>query len=123
MLKIQNLSKCFGDLQVLRDVNINVKKGEVVVVIGPSGSGKSTMLRCLNLLEKPTGGHILYKEQDITHFGKKVTDYRKEVGMVFQRFNLFSLKTVLENVAMAPVQLNHLSRDEAKNRQWSFLRR
>src|SRR5574344_1881632 len=100
MLKIQNLSKCFGDLQVLRDVNINVKKGEVVVVIGPSGSGKSTMLRCLNLLEKPTGGHILYKEQDITHFGKKVTDYRKEVGMVFQRFNLFSLKTVLENVAM-----------------------
>lgn len=114
MLQIKNLSKSFGDLQVLRDINIEVEKGQVVVIIGPSGSGKSTMLRCLNLLETPSGGEILYQGDDITKFGKKVKDYRKHVGMVFQRFNLFQLHTVLENVMMAPVQLNKMDKAAAK---------
>lgn len=114
MLEIKNLSKSFGDLQVLRDINIEVEKGQVVVIIGPSGSGKSTMLRCLNLLEHPSGGEILYQGEDITKLGKEVKNYRKHVGMVFQRFNLFGLHTVLENVMMAPVQLNKVEKTQAK---------
>ena len=94
MLQIKNLSKCFEDLEVLRDVNMTVSKGEVVI-IGPSGSGKSTFLRCINLLEKPTGGEILYLGDNIVHLGKKVTDYRKQVGMVFQRFHLFPLMSTV----------------------------
>jgi ABC-type polar amino acid transport system ATPase subunit len=121
MLEINNLSKFFGDLEVLRDVNISVNKGEVVVIIGPSGSGKSTMLRCINLLEHPTGGEILYQEQDITKLGKQVTDYRKRVGMVFQRFNLFPLKTVLENVMYSPMKLNKISKKEAKDQAMELL--
>lgn len=114
MLEIKNLSKSFGDLEVLRDVNLSVDKGEVVVIIGPSGSGKSTMLRCINLLEQPSGGEILYQEQNITGLGKHVTEYRKHVGMVFQKFNLFPLKTVVENVTYAPTKLNKLSHADAK---------
>lgn len=123
MLEINNLSKCFEDLEVLRDVNLTVKKGEVVVIIGPSGSGKSTFLRCINLLEKPTGGEILYMEQDITKMGKKVTDYRKQVGMVFQRFNLFPLKTTLENVMYAPVRLGKVPAKEAREQALELLRK
>ena len=114
LLEIKNLSKSFGDLQVLKDINIQVEKGEVIVIIGPSGSGKSTMLRCCNLLEKPTGGQIIYKGEDITGLGKKVKNYRKSVGMVFQRFNLFVNKTVLDNVTIAPIQLNKLPKAEAE---------
>lgn len=121
LLEIKNLSKSFGDLQVLRDINLQVEQGEVIVIIGPSGSGKSTMLRCLNLLEKPTGGEIVYKGEDITKLGKKVKNYRKSVGMVFQRFNLFSLKTVLDNITVAPMQLNKLSRVEAENKALDLL--
>lgn len=121
MLAIKNLSKSFGDLQVLRDVNIEVEKGQVVVIIGPSGSGKSTMLRCLNLLETPSGGEIIYQGQDITKLGKKVTNYRKQVGMVFQRFNLFQLHTVLENVMMAPIQLNKMDKEAAKEKALELL--
>lgn len=114
LLEIKNLSKSFGDLQVLKDINIQVEKGEVIVIIGPSGSGKSTMLRCCNLLEKPTGGQIIYKGEDITGLGKKVKNYRKSVGMVFQKFNLFVNKTVLDNVTIAPIQLNKLPKAEAE---------
>lgn len=121
LLTIRNLSKSFGDLQVLKDINLEVKKGEVIVIIGPSGSGKSTMLRCCNLLEKPTGGEIIYKDEDITKLGKKVKNYRKSVGMVFQRFNLFSLKTVLANVTVAPIQLNKLSKAEAEEKAMELL--
>ena len=121
MLQIKNLSKSFGDLQVLRDINIDVEKGQVVVIIGPSGSGKSTMLRCLNLLEKPSGGEILYQGNDITKFGKEIKDYRKHVGMVFQRFNLFQLHTVLENVMMAPVQLNKMEKAAAREKALELL--
>jgi ABC-type polar amino acid transport system ATPase subunit len=121
LLDIKNLSKSFGDLEVLRDVNISVEKGEVVVVIGPSGSGKSTMLRCINLLEHPTGGEIMYQDEDITKLGKKVTEYRKHVGMVFQRFNLFPLKTVLENVMYAPIKLNKVPQNEAREQAMELL--
>jgi len=123
MLEIKNLSKCFIDLEVLRDVNISIKKGEVVVVIGPSGSGKSTLLRCINLLEQPTGGQILYMGQNILKLGKKVTDYRKHVGMVFQRFNLFPLKTALENVMYATVKLNRVPPREAREKAMELLRK
>lgn len=123
MLQINNLSKCFEDLEVLRDVNLTVKKGEVVVIIGPSGSGKSTFLRCINLLEKPTDGEILYLGENIIQLGKKVTDYRKQVGMVFQRFNLFPLKTALENVMYAPVKLNRVPVKEAKEQAMELLRK
>lgn len=121
MLQINNLSKCFEDLEVLRDVNLTVKKGEVVVIIGPSGSGKSTFLRCINLLEKPTDGEILYLGENIIQLGKKVTDYRKQVGMVFQRFHLFPLKTALENVMYAPVKLNRIPVKEAKEQAMELL--
>ena len=123
MLQINNLSKCFEDLEVLRDVNLTVKKGEVVVIIGPSGSGKSTFLRCINLLEKPTDGEILYLGENIIQLGKKVTDYRKQVGMVFQRFHLFPLKTALENVMYAPVKLNRIPVKEAKEQAMELLRK
>ena len=123
MLQIKNLSKCFEDLEVLKDVNLSVAKGEVVVIIGPSGSGKSTLLRCVNLLEIPTGGEILYQGEDITHLGKKVTDYRKQVGMVFQRFNLFPLKNALENVMYAPVKLNKIPVKEAKEQAMDLLKK
>jgi polar amino acid transport system ATP-binding protein len=123
LLEIKKLSKRFNDLEVLRDVNISVKKGEVVVIIGPSGSGKSTLLRCLNLLEHPTGGEILYQDQDITQLGKKVTEYRKHVGMVFQRFNLFPLKTALENVMYAPIKLNKVPQKDAKAQAMELLRK
>ena len=116
-----SVSKSFGDLQVLKDINIQVEKGEVIVIIGPSGSGKSTMLRCCNLLEKPTGGQIIYKGEDITGLGKKVKNYRKSVGMVFQRFNLFVNKTVLDNVTIAPIQLNKLPKAEAEAKALDLL--
>lgn len=121
LLEIKNLSKSFGDLQVLKDINIQVEKGEVIVIIGPSGSGKSTMLRCCNLLEKPTGGQIIYKGEDITGLGKAVKNYRKSVGMVFQRFNLFVNKTVLDNITIAPIQLNKLSKAEAEAKALELL--
>ncbi len=123
MLEIKKLSKCFDDLEVLRDINLSVSKGEVIVIIGPSGSGKSTLLRCVNLLEQPTGGEILYLGQDITCLGKKVTDYRKHVGMVFQKFNLFPLKNALENVMYAPVKLNKVSHKEAREQAMELLRK
>ena len=121
MLEIKNLSKSFGDLEVLRDVNLSVERGEVLVIIGPSGSGKSTLLRCVNLLETPSGGEILYEEKDITKLGRHVTEYRKKVGMVFQRFNLFPLKNVIENVMYAPMKLNKVPQAEAKKQAMELL--
>lgn len=123
LLEIKNLSKSFGDLEVLCDVNLSVEKGEVVVIIGPSGSGKSTMLRCVNLLEEPTGGEIRYQQEDITKLGKRVKEYRKHVGMVFQRFNLFPLMTVLENVMYAPIKLNKTPKEEAKELALELLKK
>ena len=123
LLEVKNLSKRFDDLQVLRDINLSVDKGEVLVVIGPSGSGKSTLLRCINLLETPTGGEVRYQGEDILALGKRVTNYRKQVGMVFQRFHLFPLKTVLENVKYAPIRLNKVPPRQAEEEAMELLRK
>ena len=100
LLEIKNLHKKFGRLEVLNGVNISVEKGEKIVILGSSGSGKSTALRCVNLLETPTGGQILYNGEDITK--QNINKYRKKVGMVFQNFNLFPNMSVLENITLAP---------------------
>lgn len=114
MVSIQHLEKSFGDTQVLRDVNIDVKRGEVVVVLGPSGSGKSTMLRCINLLETPTGGHIYIEGQEITGSHTNVDKLREHVGMVFQQFNLFPHLTAKKNIMLAQRQVLKRSKEEAE---------
>ncbi len=114
MISIQHLSKCFGDNEVLKDVNIEIAKGEVVVVLGPSGSGKSTMLRCINLLEKPTGGHIFIEGKEITDPKTDVNKLREHVGMVFQQFNLFPQLTALKNVMLAQRKVLKRSKEEAE---------
>lgn len=114
MISIQHLSKSFGDNEVLKDVNIEVAKGEVVVVLGPSGSGKSTMLRCINLLEKPTGGHIFIEGKEITDPKTDVNKLREHVGMVFQQFNLFPQLTALKNVMLAQRKVLKRSKEEAE---------
>lgn len=113
MLKINNLKKSFGNLIVLNDVSFDVKKGDVVSIIGPSGCGKSTLLRCLNLLEKPDSGEILFHKVDITKDNVNVSHVREKMGMVFQNFNLFHHLTVLENIILAPVNLKLLKKDKA----------
>ncbi len=114
LIKIDHLSKNFGDLEVLRDINIDVEEGEVICVIGPSGSGKSTMLRCINQLEVPTGGRIIYDGKDVMAGEISLRDMREDVGMVFQRFNLFPMKTVLENVMLAPILTKKADKAAAK---------
>ncbi len=114
MVSIQHLSKSFGDTVVLRDVSVDVKRGEVVVVLGPSGSGKSTMLRCINLLEKPTGGHIFIEGVEITGPDTNVDKLREHVGMVFQQFNLFPHLTAKKNVMLAQRKVLKRSNEEAE---------
>ncbi|MGN0072449.1 MAG: amino acid ABC transporter ATP-binding protein [Coriobacteriales bacterium] len=115
MISIQHLEKSFGETQVLKDVNIDVQKGEVVVVLGPSGSGKSTMLRCINLLETPTGGHIFIEGQEITDPKMNVNKLREHVGMVFQQFNLFPHLSAKKNVMLAQMKVLKRSKEEAEN--------
>ncbi len=114
MVSIQHLSKSFGETEVLRDVNVDVKRGEVVVVLGPSGSGKSTMLRCINLLEKPTGGHIYIEGEEITGSNTNVDKLREHVGMVFQQFNLFPHLSAKKNVMLAQRKVLKRSAAEAE---------
>ena len=114
MVSIQHLSKSFGETEVLRDVSVDVMRGEVVVVLGPSGSGKSTMLRCINLLEKPTGGHIFIEGQEITAPGTDVDKLREHVGMVFQQFNLFPHLSAKKNVMLAQRKVLKRSEQEAE---------
>jgi len=121
VIVVHNLSKNFGNLEVLRDVNLTVREKEVVVVIGPSGSGKSTLLRCLNMLEEPTAGEIIIDGNTITSFQTDINKVREEVGMVFQRFNLFPHKTALENITLAPIQVKGMSKVEAEERAYSLL--
>ena len=123
VIDVKNLCKSFGDHQVLKGVNEHIEKGEKVVIIGPSGSGKSTFLRCLNLLEEPTSGDIIFEGQNIT---SKVTDInliRRKMGMVFQQFNLFPHLTVRENIKLAPVKLKIMTEDEADKRAIQLLER
>ena len=112
MINVNHLYKDFGSLKVLKDVTFSVAEKEVVVIIGPSGSGKSTVLRCINYLETPTSGSIIVDGLDLSNKAN-LNDVRKEVGMVFQRFNLFPHKTVLEDIILAPMQVRRISRDEA----------
>ena len=113
MIHVNNLHKYFGDNEVLKGVNDHIKKGEVVVVIGPSGSGKSTFLRCLNLLEEPTKGEIIFEGQNITDKNIDINKIREKMGMVFQQFNLFPHKTVMENLTIGPTKIKKSSNDEA----------
>ena len=114
MINVEHLCKSFGELDVLKDVSEHIEKGEKVVVIGPSGSGKSTFLRCLNLLETPTGGTITFDGVDITHCkGKELDRVRQKMGMVFQHFNLFPHLTIRRNITLAPVKLKLMSKEEA----------
>ena len=113
MIKITNLQKSFGDLQVLKGVDLTIDEKEVVVIIGPSGSGKSTLLRCINYLEEPTGGSIVIDGIPLTGEAN-INEIRKEVGMVFQRFNLFPHMTVLENLMLAPMKVRGISHEEAE---------
>lgn len=123
MILVNKLNKKFGDLHVLKDVSEDIKKGEVVVVIGPSGSGKSTFLRCLNLLEEPTSGEIVFEGIDLTSSKVNIDKIRQKMGMVFQQFNLFPHKTVLENITLAPIKLKGLSKEEADKIAFKLLRR
>lgn len=113
MINVNNLHKYFGDNKVLKGIDETINKGEVVVVIGPSGSGKSTFLRCLNLLEVPTDGEIIFEGKNITDKNTNINEIREKMGMVFQQFNLFPHKTVLENLTIAPINVKNRSKNEA----------
>lgn len=123
LIKIEELKKDFGEIKVLNGISTEIKKGEVVVIIGPSGSGKSTFLRCLNLLEDPTGGKILFDGVDITDPKTNINTHRQRMGMVFQQFNLFPHMTVLKNMTIAPIKLLGLSKADAEDRAMKLLNR
>ena len=123
VIAVRHLSKSFGDHEVLRDVDFSVSKGEVVSIIGSSGSGKSTLLRCMNLLEKPTGGEVLYHGQNIRGEGFDLHMYRAHVGMVFQQFNLFNNMTALENCVAGQMKVLKRSRAESEGVAMDYLRR
>ncbi len=123
MITVKGLFKEFEGLKVLRGIDQRVEKGEKLVVIGPSGSGKSTFLRCLNLLEVPTAGSIVFDGEEITARGVDINRVRRKMGMVFQQFNLFPHKTVLDNITLAPVHLKTMNRDEAAARGMALLER
>ncbi|MBS4888654.1 MAG: amino acid ABC transporter ATP-binding protein [Anaerococcus vaginalis] len=121
MIKVNNLEKKFGQNLVLKDINMEVQKGEVVTIIGSSGSGKSTLLRCLNLLEEPTSGEILYKSENILDKKFDLRAYRTKVGMVFQNFNLFENKTVLQNCTLSQEKVLKISKKDAEEKAKKFL--
>ena len=124
MINVEHLRKVYSDLVVLSDISEHIEKGEKVVVIGPSGSGKSTFLRCLNLLETPTGGTITFDGVDITHCkGKELDKVRRKMGMVFQHFNLFPHLTIRKNITLAPVKLKLMSKEEADKQADVLLKR
>ncbi|MEE1005936.1 MAG: amino acid ABC transporter ATP-binding protein [Acutalibacteraceae bacterium] len=123
LIKTENLQKSFGEIEVLKGIDTEIKKGEVVVIIGPSGSGKSTFLRTLNLLEEPTGGHIYFEGTDITDPKVNINVHRQKMGMVFQQFNLFPNMTVLKNMTIAPVKLKKATKAEAEERALALLDR
>ena len=123
LIEVKGLEKHFKHVEVLRGINIDICKGDVVAVIGPSGSGKSTFLRCLNLLEEPTGGQIVFEGVDITSKETKIDQMRQKIGMVFQQFNLFTNMTVLDNVSAGPVLVKGMKKDEARKLAQSLLER
>lgn len=123
MIEIKNIRKNFSKNEVLKNINTEIKKGDKVVIIGPSGSGKSTLLRCMNLLETPTSGSIIFQGDDITDKKTDINKIRQKMGMVFQHFNLFPHLTVLENIMLAPVKLNLQTKEEAEENALNLLER
>ena len=123
LIVVKDLNKSFGKLHVLKDVNATIRKGEVVAVIGPSGSGKSTFLRCLNLLEVPTSGHVFFEGVDICDKKTNIDLHRQKIGMVFQQFNLFNNMTVLQNITAAPVKIRKMDPKAAEEKALQLLDR
>ena len=124
MIDVKHLDKVFGDNHVLKDLNEHIEQGEKVVIVGPSGSGKSTFLRCLNLMEKPTSGHIVFEGKDITEAkSKEVNQIRQKMGMVFQHFNLFPHLTIKDNITLAPIKLKIMTKEEADKKAMELLKR
>ena len=123
MIKVENLTKSFGELEVLKGINQEIKDGEVVVVIGPSGSGKSTFLRCLNLLEEPTSGKIFVDDEEITSKDIDINKVREEMGMVFQSFNLFNNLNIIDNITLAPTLVKKMEKDQAEKKAMELLER
>ena len=123
MIDVKNLTKSFGDLEVLKGVSQHINRGERVVLIGPSGSGKSTFLRCLNLLETPTSGEIIFEGQSITDDKCDINKIRQKMGMVFQHFNLFPNMTILKNITLAPVRTGIMNKEEAEKAAMELLKR
>lgn len=123
LIQVQDLGKSFGPVPVLKGINVNIYKGDVVFVVGPSGSGKSTFLRCLNLLEEPTCGHIFFEGTDITDPGTNIDLHRQKMGMVFQQFNLFPHMDIMKNLIIAPMKLQGKSRQEAEKEAAKLLER
>ena len=125
LIQVSNLCKHYynGELKAIDDVSYSINKGDVVVVIGPSGSGKSTFLRCLNLLEIPTSGEVIFDGTDITKAKKNIDEHRRKMGMVFQHFNLFPHKTVLQNMTLAPMKVKKMSKEEADSKAMQLLAR
>ena len=121
MIKVENLHKSFGELEVLKGVSEHIKKGEVVSVIGASGSGKSTFLRCLNMLEEPQAGSIIFEGVDITQEKVNIDKHRQKMGMIFQHFNVFPHMTVIENITMAPMLIKKKSKEEAEEQAMKLL--
>ncbi len=123
MINVKNLHKKFGSLHVLQGIDVTIEKGEVVVVIGPSGSGKSTFLRCLNLLEQPTDGEIIFEGVNITDKKNDVNKQRQKMGMVFQNFNLFPHLSIIDNITLGPIKLKNQTPEQAKENAMSLLKR
>ncbi|MDU2109133.1 MAG: amino acid ABC transporter ATP-binding protein [Peptoniphilus lacydonensis] len=123
MIKVENLTKSFGELEVLKGIDEIIKDGEVVVVIGPSGSGKSTFLRCLNLLEEPTNGKIFVDDEEITSRGTDINKVREDMGMVFQSFNLFNNLNIIDNITLAPTLVKNMDKSESEKKAMELLER
>lgn len=123
MIRLKNLHKSFGNLHVLKGIDLQIDKGEIVAIVGPSGSGKSTVLRCMNLLEEPTDGQIIFEGNDITDKKVNIDEVRQNIGMVFQNFNLFPHMTVLDNITLAPIKIKKLGKDEANTKAENLLNR
>lgn len=121
MIRVEHLYKNYGKLEVLKDISVEIKKGEVIAIIGPSGSGKSTFLRCLNLLEEPTGGAIYIKNENLMDEKTDINMIRRNVGMVFQHFNLFPHKTVLENLTLAPMKVKKEAKESIEKKAYTLL--
>ena len=123
MIDVKNLCKNFGEVQVLKDITETINEGDKVVIIGPSGSGKSTFLRCLNCMEDPSSGSIIFEGEDLADMKVDINKHRESIGMVFQQFNLFNNKTVLENITLAPVHLKKMTKEEAIEKAHELLKR